>query len=205
AETVHQLMAGTLDTIITEIRVIQSDARAGRSAGLPLWPMIILRTPKGWTGPKIVDGKPVEDTWRAHQVPVTNFVSHPDHIKILEEWLKSYSPEDLFDKKGKLIPELAELAPSGERRMGANPHANGGLLLKELRVPNFRDYAVEVPQPGAVEAEATRVQGKLIRDVLRLNAEARNFRVFSPDETASNRWDAVFELTNRLSVAEIAS
>ena len=197
-EGMHQLMAHTLDTIIEEIHSIQNDARAGRSAGLPVWPMIILRTPKGWTGPKIVDGKPIEDTWRAHQVPVTSFISHPDHVKILEEWLRSYRPEELFDKKGKLIPELAELAPSGERRMGANPHANGGLLLKDLVMPDFREYAVKIAKPGAETAEATRVLGNLLRDVMKLNADSKNFRVFGPDETASNRLDALYEVTDKV-------
>ncbi len=201
----HLAMATTLDTVVAEIRRIQADARANGVGMRPQWPMIILCTPKGWTGPKVVDGKPVEGTFRAHQVPLADFAAKPEHLQMLEQWMKSYRPEELFDESGGLVAELAELAPKGERRMGANPHANGGLLLRELRVPDFRDYAVEVPQPGAVEAEATRVQGKLIRDVLRLNAEARNFRVFSPDEAASNRWDAVFEVTNRLSVAEIAS
>src|SRR6266513_419611 len=201
-ETMHQLMAHTLDKIISEIDTIQNDARAGRSIGLPTWPMIILRTPKGWTGPKIVDGKPVEDTWRAHQVPVTNFVSHPDHVKILAEWLKSYRPEELFDGRGKLIPELAELAPSGERRMGANPHANGGLLLKGLVMPDFREYRVDVPKPGAVEAEDTRVLGKFIRDVIKLNEDQKNFRLFGPDETMSNRLNAVFDVTARQWIAE---
>jgi xylulose-5-phosphate/fructose-6-phosphate phosphoketolase len=197
-ESMHQLMAHTLDTIIEEIHSIQNDARAGRSAGLPVWPMIILRTPKGWTGPKIVDGKPVEDTWRAHQVPVTSFISHPDHVKILEEWLRSYRPEELFDGKGKLIPELTELAPSGERRMGANPHANGGLLLKDLVMPDFREYAVKVTKPGIETAEATRVLGNLLRDVMKRNADSKNFRVFGPDETASNRLDALFEVTDKV-------
>src|SRR6266576_1003599 len=201
----HLAMATTLDTVVAEIRRIQANARANGVGMRPQWPMIILCTPKGWTGPKVVDGKPVEGTFRAHQVPLADFAAKPEHLQMLEQWMKSYRPEELFDESGGLVAELAELAPTGERRMGANPHANGGLLLRELRVPDFRDYAVEVPQPGAVEAEATRVQGKLIRDVLRLNAEARNFRVFSPDEAASNRWDAVFEVTNRLSVAEIAS
>src|SRR6266702_450184 len=155
--------------------------------------MIILRTPKGWTGPKVVDGKPVEDTWRAHQAPVTDLASRPDHLKILEEWMKSYRPEELFDGSGKLIAELAELAPSGDRRMGANPHANGGLLLKDLVAPDFRDYAVAVSKPGQVVAEATRILGQFLRDVMKLNAEARNFRVFGPDETASNRLEALYE------------
>ena len=196
-ESMHQLMAHTLDTIIEEIHSIQSNARAGRSGGLPVWPMIILRTPKGWTGPKIVDGKPVEDTWRAHQVPVTSFMSHPDHVKILEEWLRSYRPEELFNGKGKLIPELRELAPSGERRMGANPHANGGLLLKDLVMPDFREYAVKVTKPGTEAAEATRVLGNLLRDVMKRNADSKNFRVFGPDETASNRLDALYEVTEK--------
>jgi xylulose-5-phosphate/fructose-6-phosphate phosphoketolase len=197
-ETMHQLMAHTLDTVIDEIHALQNDARAGRSAGLPAWPMIILRTPKGWTGPKIVDGKPVEDTWRAHQVPVTSFMSHPDHVKILEEWLKSYRPEELFDGNGKLIPELRELAPSGERRMGANPYANGGLLLKDLMMPDFREYAVKVSKPGTEIAEATRVLGNLLRDVMKRNADSKNFRVFGPDETASNRLDALYEVTDKV-------
>jgi len=197
-QRMHQLMAHTLDTIIEEIQSIKNDARAGRSAGLPVWPMIILRTPKGWTGPKIVDGKPVEDTWRAHQVPVTSFISHPDHVRILEEWLRSYRPEELFDGKGKLIPELAELAPSGERRMGANPHANGGLLLKDLVMPDFREYAVKVTKPGTEIAEATRVLGNFLRDVMKRNADSKNFRVFGPDETASNRLDALYEVTDKV-------
>ena len=197
-ETMHQLMAHTLDTVVEEIHAIQNDARAGRSADLPVWPMIILRTPKGWTGPKIVDGKPVEDTWRAHQVPVTSFISHPDHVRILEEWLSSYRPAELFDGKGKLIPELTELAPSGERRMGANPHTNGGLLLKDLVMPDFREYAVKISKPGTETAEATRVLGNLLRDVMKRNADSKNFRVFGPDETASNRLDALYEVTDKV-------
>src|SRR5213080_2169854 len=197
-ETMHQLMAHTLDLVVEEIHAIQNDARAGRSADLPVWPMIILRTPKGWTGPKIVDGKPVEDTWHAHQVPVTSFISHPDHVRILEEWLSSYRPAELFDGKGKLIPELTELAPSGERRMGANPHTNGGLLLKDLVMPDFREYAVKISKPGTETAEATRVLGNLLRDVMKRNADARNFRVFGPDETASNRLDALYEVTDKV-------
>jgi xylulose-5-phosphate/fructose-6-phosphate phosphoketolase len=197
-EIMHQRMARTLDTIVEEIHAIQNDARAGRVAGVPVWPMIVLRTPKGWTGPKIVDGKPVEDTWRAHQVPVTDFVSHPEHLKILEEWMKSYRSEDLFDRNGKLIAELAELAPKGTRRMGANPHANGGLLLKDLVIPDFRAYAVDVPKPGSVNAEATRVLGKFLRDVMKQNAEAKNLRVFGPDETASNRLEALYEATDKV-------
>jgi len=199
----HQLMAATLDTVVTEIKRIQHDARAKGFHACPRWPMIILRSPKGWTGPKVVDGKPVEGTFRAHQVPLEEFATKPENLKMLEAWLKSYQPEELFDKNGKLIQELAELAPKGERRMGANPQTNGGLLLKELKMPDFRTYAVKISKPGVVEAEATRIQGEFIRDVLQDNAEARNFRVFSPDETTSNRWNAVFDVTNRCSTAEI--
>lgn len=158
-EAMHQLMAGTLDAVVNEIRSIQDEARSGGDVGLPTWPMLILRSPKGWTGPKIVDGKPVEGTWRAHQVPVADLQSKPEHLKILEEWMKSYRPEELFDEKGKLIPELAELAPKGDRRMGANPHANGGLLLRDLVMPDFRNYAVSVSRPSTQNAEATRVLG----------------------------------------------
>ena len=200
---VHQLMAGTLETVIDEIKKIQNTARSKGFKTRPMWPMIILRTPKGWTGPKKVDGKPIENTFRAHQVPVTNFKDNPKHIKILENWMKSYKPKELFDKSGKLIDELADLAPKGERRMGANPHANGGILLRDLKMPNFQDYAVKIPQPGKIRVEATRVMGTFIRDVMKLNMEQQNFRVFSPDETASNRWNAVFEVTNRRSTAEI--
>jgi xylulose-5-phosphate/fructose-6-phosphate phosphoketolase len=169
----------------------------------PRWPMIVLVTPKGWTGPKVVDGIPIEGTFRAHQVPLSELAAKPEHVKMLEAWMKSYRPEELFDSTGRLKAELAELAPKGERRMGANPHANGGLLLQDLRMPDFRSYAVKVDRPGGVDAEATRVQGAFIRDVLKLNAEHRNFRVFSPDETTSNRWNAVFEVENRMSMAEI--
>ncbi|MGD0077568.1 MAG: phosphoketolase family protein [Sedimentisphaerales bacterium] len=202
-DKVHQLMAATLDTVIAEIKDIQTEARSRGFKKRPQWPMIILRTLKGWTCPKVVDGLPIEGTFRAHQVPVTDFVTKPRHLKVLERWMKSYNAEELFDKSGKLIGELAELAPKGQRRMGANPHANGGLLLKELKMPDFRDYAVKVIRPGVVEGEATRVQGRFIRDVLKLNADSHNFRVFSPDETASNRWGDVFEVTNRCSTAEI--
>jgi xylulose-5-phosphate/fructose-6-phosphate phosphoketolase len=200
---VHQRLAATLDTIVGEIRDIQSAARGKGFRRRPQWPMIILRTPKGWTCPKVVDGLQIEGTFRAHQVPITDFVARPKHLKILERWMKSYKAEELFDKNGRLIPELAELSPKGERRMGANPHANGGLLLRELKMPDFRDYAVKVPKPGVVEAESTRVQGEFIRDLLRLNAGGRNFRIFSPDETASNRWASLFEVTDRCSTAEI--
>ena len=196
----HQLMAATLDMVVADIRRIQSGARANGFKKRPRWPMIILRSPKGWTGPKIVDGKPTEGTFRSHQVPMGE-MSQPGHVKLLEKWMKSYHPRDLFDETGKLRAELADLAPKGERRMSANPHANGGLLLRDLRLPDFRDYAVKVPKPGAVNAEATRVQGQFIRDVIKLNQQ--NFRVFSPDETTSNRWGAVFEVTDRCSTAEI--
>jgi xylulose-5-phosphate/fructose-6-phosphate phosphoketolase len=196
-EAMHQLMAGTLDTIVNEIRSIQDKARRGGDAGMPHWPMIVLRSPKGWTGPKVVDGKPIENTWRAHQVPVADLQSKPAHLKILEDWMRSYRPEELFDENGKLIPELAELAPQGERRMGANPHANGGLLLRDLVMPDFRNYAVSVPKPGTQNAEATRVLGGFLRDVMKLNADSRNFRVFGPDETASNRLEALYEVTDK--------
>ncbi|MDP1863575.1 MAG: phosphoketolase family protein [Thiobacillus sp.] len=202
-ETMHQLMAATLDTVVAEIQRIQRDARANGFGERPRWPMIILRSPKGWTGPETVDGKPIEGTFRAHQVPVAELATKPKHLKILEQWMKSYRPEELFDDHGRLIAELAELAPTGARRMGANPHANGGMLLRDLKMPDFRDYAVKVPKPGEVIAEATRAQGAFMRDVMNLNAEARNFRIFSPDETASNRWSALFEVTNRCSTAEI--
>ncbi|MDP2223919.1 phosphoketolase [Nitrosomonas sp.] len=196
----HQRMAATLDVVIANIQSIQRDARTHGFTKRPHWPMIILRSPKGWTGPKVVDGKPTEGTFRSHQVPMGD-MSQPGHVKILEKWLKSYRPQELFDETGKLLAELAELAPQGMRRMGANPHANGGLLLRDLRLPDFRDYAVKVAKPGTVTAEATRTQGEFIRDVVKLNTT--NFRVFSPDETASNRWGAVFEVTKRCSTAEI--
>jgi xylulose-5-phosphate/fructose-6-phosphate phosphoketolase len=201
-EPMHQLMAATLDKVIAEIKRIQADARAERLADRPRWPMIILRTPKGWTGPKEVDGLPIEGTFRAHQVPIAD-MDRPEHIKLLESWMKSYRAEELFDAQGKLLAELAELPPKGAQRMSANPHANGGLLLKELRLPDFCDYAVKVPAPGAVKAEATRIQGQFIRDLIKLNAKNRNFRIFSPDETNSNRWTAVFEDTNRQFNGEI--
>jgi xylulose-5-phosphate/fructose-6-phosphate phosphoketolase len=203
SDEVHQIMAGTLDTIIEEIMQIQTTARTEGFKKRPQWPMIILLTPKGWTGPKEVDGLPVEGTFRAHQVPLSELATKPKHLKMLEQWMKSYKPEELFDESGKLIPELAELAPKGERRMGANPHANGGILLRDLRMPDFRDYAVAVPQPGTVVTEATRIMGAFIRDVMKLNWEQRNFRVFGPDETASNRLTHLFDITDRVSTAEI--
>jgi xylulose-5-phosphate/fructose-6-phosphate phosphoketolase len=201
-ETMHQLMASTLNTIVEEIKAIQQNARAGQLDGPPAWPMIILRTPKGWTGPKIVDGKPVEGTWRAHQVPVTD-LSKPGHLKILEDWMKSYQAHELFDNDGKLISELKELAPQENRRMGANPHANGGILLKDLVMPDFREYAVKVSKPGTGIAEATRVLGSFLRDVMKRNGDSKNFRVFGPDETASNRLDALFEVTNKVTMEPI--
>jgi xylulose-5-phosphate/fructose-6-phosphate phosphoketolase len=202
-ERMHQLMAATLDAVVADIRGIQSDARSNGFRQRPRWPMIVLKSPKGWTGPKTVDGLAVEGTFRAHQVPVADLATKPGHLKILESWMKSYRPEELFDRNGRLVAELAELAPSGERRMGANPHANGGALLRDLDLPDFRDYALAVARPGALDAEATAVQGKFIRDVLKKNTATGNFRVFSPDETTSNRWGAVFEVTSRCSSAEI--
>ena len=194
-EAMHQLMAATLDAVVKEIHLIQEEARAKGSVTLPAWPMIILRSPKGWTGPKFVDGKPVEGTWRAHQVPVDDLERKPEHLTILEDWLKSYQPEELFDETGRLIPELAELSPKGDRRMGANPHANGGLLLKDLVMPDFRTYALPIAKPGKETAESTRALGVFLRDVMKLNLEAANFRVFGPDETASNRLDALYQVT----------
>jgi len=202
-EAMHQRMAATLDEVLAEIQEIQKDARDNTFRQRPQWPMIVLRTPKGWTGPKVVDGKPVEGTFRAHQVPLAKPASKPEQLRMLEDWMKSYKPEELFDEIGKLIPELAELAPKGHRRMGANPHANGGLLLKELRLPDYRDYAVEVRKPGTVEAEATRVSGRFLRDVMKLNLDQRNFRVMGPDETSSNRLDAIFEVTDRAWTARV--
>ncbi|MEA5592787.1 phosphoketolase family protein [Rivularia sp. UHCC 0363] len=201
-EAMHQLMAATMDTALHEIREIQEDARQNGFKARPQWPMIILRSPKGWTGPKEVDGKKTEDYWRSHQVPLSNMAAEPAHVQLLEDWMKSYHPEELFDQNGKLIAELAELAPTGKRRMGDNPHANGGVLLRDLKMPDFRNYAVEVNEPGKVIAEATRVMGKLLRDVMKLNLDSRNFRLFGPDETASNRLADVFDVTSRTWVAE---
>ena len=201
-EAMHQAMAAVLDSVLQEIRTIQARARSAGEATRPEWPMIILRTPKGWTGPKEVDGKKTEGSWRSHQVPLAEMATRPEHVRQLEQWLKSYHAEDLFDEAGTLIPELARLAPDGDRRMGANPHANGGLLLQDLALPDFRDYAVEVTKPGAAMGEATRVLGGFLRDVMRGNLRQRNFRVFGPDETASNRLDALFEVTSRTWVAD---
>jgi xylulose-5-phosphate/fructose-6-phosphate phosphoketolase len=202
-DEVHQLMAGILDTVVAEIRDIQTKAHTSGSRRRPEWPMIVLRTPKGWTGPEVVDGLPVEGTFRSHQVPILDTKTNPEHLKMLEQWLRSYKPEELFDNKGRLIPELAELAPEGERRMGVNPHANGGVLLRDLRMPEFQDYAISVPQPGTALAEATRVMGAFIRDVMKLNMEQRNFRIFGPDETSSNRLTHLFDITDRVFTAEI--
>ena len=197
-EPMHQIMAATLETVIAEIGAIQENARSHGTQTRPIWPMIVMRTPKGWTGPKFVDGLPVEGTWRAHQVPVTELSTKPGHLKILEDWMKSYLPEELFDETGKFRAELAELAPLGDRRMGANPHANGGLLLKNLLMPNFSDYAVKFAKPGTELAEATRVLGTFLRDVMKLNLDTKNFRVFGPDETASNRLEALYEVTDKV-------
>jgi xylulose-5-phosphate/fructose-6-phosphate phosphoketolase len=199
----HQKMAAAMESAVNEIREIQKRARVGGDTARPQWPMIVLRSPKGWTGPKEVDGKQIEGTFRAHQVPVTDFKTKPAHIKILEDWMRSYHAGELFDETGKLIPELAELAPKGNRRMGANPVANGGLLLKDLCMPDFRQYAIKVKKPGSVQGEATRVLGFMLRDVMKLNMPSSNFRVMGPDETASNRLDALFEVTDRESVAAI--
>jgi len=201
-EPMHQHMAATLDQVIADIRRIQTDARTNGVTTRPRWPIIILITPKGWTGPKVVDGQAVEGTFRAHQVPLSEPREHPEHLEILERWMRSYKPEELFDAHGRLLPELAELAPTGARRMGANPHANGGILLRDLIMPDFQDYAVDVPAPGAVNSEDARVLGRFLRDVIQLNANQRNFRLFGPDETVSNRLDAVFEVTERQWVAD---
>ncbi|MEO5691918.1 MAG: phosphoketolase family protein [Usitatibacter sp.] len=200
---VHQAMATALDDAFVQIRAIQLSAReAGEPAQRPRWPMIILKTPKGWTGPKEVDGKKVEGSWRSHQVPFGD-LSNPEHLKLLEAWMKGYRPEELFEEDGTLRAELAALAPEGVRRMGSNPHANGGVLLKDLELPDFRKYAVDVPSPGAVMAEATRVAGTFLRDVMAANQAHRNFRVVGPDETVSNRLGALLEVTERTWVAEV--
>ena len=196
-EVMHQLMAGALENAIEDIREIQKNARDKNDTTRPRWPMIVLKSPKGWTGPKVVDGLQVEGTFRAHQVPILVDADHPDHLKQLESWMKSYKAEELFDKNGRLMPELAELAPKGDRRMGANLHANGGVLLRDLEFPDFHDHAVNVPSPGAVNGQDTLVLGKFLRDVEKLNQDQRNFRIFGPDETLSNLLGAVFEATNR--------
>jgi xylulose-5-phosphate/fructose-6-phosphate phosphoketolase len=206
----HQLMAATLDDVLAEIHKIQDAARTKGSAGRaatsvsrPCWPMVVLKSPKGWTGPKEVDGKPTEGSWRSHQVPLSELAEKPQHLKLLEKWMHSYKPDELFDKEGKLKADIAELAPKGNRRMGANPHANGGVLLRDLKMPDFREYAVAVPKPGSITGEATRVLGGFLRDVIKLNEEQRNFRLFGPDETESNRLSKVFEATERIFEGEI--
>ncbi len=204
-EKMHQLMAATLDKVIAEIHDIQHRARHLGETRRPAWPMIILNTPKGWTGPKEVDGKRCEGFWRSHQVPLADLATKPGHLEQLEQWLKSYHPEELFDEHGTLIPELAELTPKGNRRMGANPHANGGIFLRDLRLPDYRQYAVQLDRPGRTIAESTRVLGTFLRDVVKLNKDGRNFRVMGPDETASNRLGALFEVTERVFNAEIES
>ena len=199
----HKKMAATLGCALDEIQAIQTKCRKEGFHTRPVWPMIVLKTPKGWTGPKQVDGVQIEGTFRAHQVPVTDFEQHPERIAILEKWMKSYRPEELFDEKGALRSELASLAPKGLKRMGSNPHANGGLFLHDLKMPDFRDYALDVKTPGQIKGEATRNLGKFIRDVMKLNWDKRNFRVFGPDETASNRLTFLFEITDRMSSAEL--
>jgi xylulose-5-phosphate/fructose-6-phosphate phosphoketolase len=199
--TVHRALATAFDAIADAIAGIQREARAGRLLERPRWPMLILRTPKGWTGPKEVDGQPTEGSFRSHQVPMADVRANPSHLRLLEQWMRSYRPDELFDDEGRLRPELAELAPRGDRRMSANPHANGGLLLQDLRLPDFRDYAVDVPKPAATFAEATKVLGTFLRDVVDRNPHT--FRLFGPDETASNRLTPVFEATDRVWMAEI--
>ena len=196
-QMMHQLMAQVLDSAVEDIRTLQSDARLGANTARPRWPMIVLRSPKGWTGPKVVDGLKVEGTFRSHQVPLLVDEVHPGHVNQLEQWMRSYKPEELFDADGRLLPDLEELAPSGDHRMGSNPHTNGGLLLRDLRMPDFRAYAVAVGAPGALEAKDTLVLGDFLRDVIKLNTGQRNFRLFGPDETLSNQLGAVFEVTSR--------
>jgi xylulose-5-phosphate/fructose-6-phosphate phosphoketolase len=203
-EKMHPLMAATLDRVILDIKQIQTESRKAGvgKAKRPRWPMIVLRTPKGWTCPQEIDGKRTEGYWRAHQVPMGEMHENPKHVKILEKWMKSYRPEELFESPGRFKPALAALAPKGERRMSANPHTNGGLLLKDLRLPDFRDYAVKVSRPGDIDAEATRVMGQFLRDVMKINLASKNFRLFSPDENNSNRWQDILEVTNRAWVAD---
>ena len=201
-EAMHRLLAGTLDRVLADIRNIQSDARSAPAGAVrrPRWPMIVLRSPKGWTGPKVVDGKPVEGTWRAHQVPIAH-IDTPEHLKQLEDWMLSYKPRELFDEHGTFREDLAEIAPTGHRRLGMNPHANGGELLKPLSMPHFRNYAVDIAAPGAKQAESTRVLGGFLRDVMKFNLEKKNFRLFGPDETASNRLQAVYEVSDKVWMA----
>ncbi len=203
---VHRLMAETLERVLDEIHAIQSEARTGRAMGVrPTWPMIILKTPKGWTGPKEVDGLKTEGFWRSHQVPIAEMATKPAHVKLLESWMRSYRPDELFDANGALRPEIAALAPVGERRMSANPHANGGLLMRDLDLPDIADYAVKIERPGKSDAELTAVMAEYLRDVIRMSESSRNFRLFGPDETASNRLSHVFEATDRAWDAETLS
>ena len=203
-KTMHQLMAKTLEIAVKEIKSIQTKARKSKkSVSRPRWPMIVLNTPKGWTGPKSIDGLKTEGYWRSHQVPFAEMAEKPEHIRALVKWMKSYKPEELFDKNGRLIPALAELAPKGKFRMGDNPHTNGGLLLRDLRMPDFRKYAVNVDKPGTIDSEPTRVMGYFLRDVMKINQKAKNFRVFGPDETTSNRLGAILDVTNRSWMAKI--
>jgi xylulose-5-phosphate/fructose-6-phosphate phosphoketolase len=202
-QATHLAMARTLDTIVARIRAIQGDARSNGFRERPRWPALVLQTPKGWTGPSKVDGVAVEDTWRSHQVPLAELAEKRPHLRLLEEWMRSYRAEELFTSDGKLRPELRALAPKGKRRMGDNPHANGGVLLRSLRLPDFREYAVVFKKPGATNAEATRVQGAYMRDVMQLNLATANFRIFSPDELTSNRWNDVLEVTQRMWAAEL--
>ena len=193
----HQKMANLLDQVYAEIKEIKENAAKNNNLSMPCWPMIILKTPKGWTGPKFVNGLAVEGTFRAHQVPITDPKENPEHLKQLEKWLKSYKPEELFDENGRLLPELAELAPKGEYRMSANPHANGGLLFNDLNMPDFREHGIDVKFKGITGPGDTFVLGKFLRDVIKLNKDQKNFRLFGPDETISNKLNAVFEATNR--------
>jgi len=202
-EEVHELLATTLDIIVEEIKQIQNEARANGFTKRPQWPMIIFSTPKGWTGPKEVDGIKIEGTWRSHQVPLSALAEKAGHVQLLEQWMKSYKPQELFDEHGKLIAEIAALSPQGTKRMGANPHANGGLLLHDLKMPDFRKNAIEVLKPGVTKTEATKIMGAFLRDTMELNWDKRNFRIFGPDETASNRLTNLFDITERTSTAEI--
>lgn len=203
-KTMHQLMAKTLEIVVKEIKSIQAKARnSKKSVVRPIWPMIVLNTPKGWTGPKYIDGLKMEGSWRSHQVPLSEMAEKPEHIRILEQWMKRYKPEELFDKQGRFISTLAGLAPKGKLRMSDNPHTNGGLLLRDLRLPDFRKYAVSIDKPGIIESEPTRVMGYFLRDVMKINQKTKNFRVFGPDETTSNRLGAILDVTNRSWMAKI--
>ena len=195
--TMHQRMATAMEIAIEHIQLIQEDARNRNETSRPRWPMIVLRSPKGWTGPKEIDGLQIEGTFRSHQVQLQVSPEFPDNVVLLEQWMNSYKPSELFDEHGRLLPELAELAPQGERRMGANPHANGGLLLRTLQMPDFRNYAVDVPAPGAHQEQDTLILGNFLRDVVKMNSDQRNFRIFGPDETVSNLLGAVLDVSKR--------